>query len=146
MLGTGTFLVLSLLLFIFLLWLIAIEKKRGKRFFLVSTRSWLDAKIDEVTNYILQKLVYLGRHTIKLSWYYSIHKALRFVLTILVKAYDSLEVHFMRNKERARTIKMEKKQLLSSDNHLGQMAEHKVQTALTEGEKKKLLRKKLERG
>ncbi len=146
MLGTGTFLVLSLLLFVCSVLLIAMEKKRDKRFFLVGVRSWLDTKIDEVANYILQKLVYLGRHTIKLSWYYSIHKALRLVLTILVKAYDSLEVYFMHNKARARTIKLEKKQLLNSDNHLGQMAEHKVQTALTEGEKKKLLRKKLERG
>ena len=146
MLGTGLFFVLSIVAFIFFLWLFAAEEKRGKRFFFVGTRAWLDSAFDRVTAWIANRLVYLGRHTIKLSWYYSLHKTLRLLLTILVKAYDSLEVIFMQNKERARTIKLEKKGLNNPSGHFNQVAEHKASTALSDTEKKKLLKKKLERG
>jgi hypothetical protein len=146
MLGTGLFFVLSIVAFIFFMWLFAAEEKRQKRFFLASARAWLDNTFDRVTTGIGNRLIYLGRHTIKLSWYYSLHKTLRILLTILVKAYDSLEVVFMQNKERARTIKLEKKGLNNPDGHFNQVAEHKASTALSESEKKKLLKKKLERG
>lgn len=146
MLGTGLFFVLSSVAFIFFLWLFATEAKRGQRFFFVQARAALDRGIDTMVCWLQTQLVYIGRHTIKLSWYYSIHKTLRLLLTLLVRAYDSLEVHFVRNKERARTIKLEKKNLKNSEGHLSQVAEHKAATALTETEKKKLLKQKLERG
>lgn len=146
MLGTGIFFVLSIVAFIFFMWLFAAEEKRGSRFFLVGVRGWLDTFFDRITAGIERRLVYLGRHTIKLSWYYSIHKTLRVLLTVLVRVYDSLEVLFMQNKERARTIKLEKKSLQNPPGHFDQVAEHKASTALTETEKKKLLKKKLERG
>jgi hypothetical protein len=53
---------------------------------------------------------------------------------------------FMSNRDRARTIKIEKKSLQNSDGHFGQVAEHKASSALSETQKKKLLQKKLERG
>ena len=146
MLGTGTFFVLSSVLLAFFLWFFASEEKREVRYFLGSLRNLLDKKIETITNFILKNLLYLGRHMIKLSWYYSIHKMLRLILTLLVKMYDSLELYFIRNKERARTIKLEKKSFIASESHLGQVAEHKASTTLTAGQKKKLLQKKLERG
>lgn len=146
MLGTGYFLLFCIVAFLFFLWLYAAEEKRGKRFFLVGLRGFLDRKIDKLNQTIKRWWVYLSRHTLKLSWYYSIHKTLRLILTVLVKAYDSLEVMFMRNKERAQTIKLEKKHMKNAEGHLSQVAEHMVSNALTESEKKKLLKKKLERG
>lgn len=114
--------------------------------FLATLRGKIDQIIDSITGYLTSKLTYLGRHIIKLSWYYSIHKVLRFILASLVKTYDLVEGIFMSNRDRARTIKIEKKSLHDSQGHFGQVAEHKVTTALSETQKKKLLQKKLERG
>jgi hypothetical protein len=146
MLGTGLFFVLSIVAFTFFVWLFSAEEKRQKRFFLGNARGKLDLGLETASQFIARQLVYLGRHTIKLSWYYSIHKMLRLALTVLVKAYDSLLVVFLNNKERARTIKLEKKDFLDPIGHFKQVSDHKTATALTDNEKRKLLKKKLERG
>jgi hypothetical protein len=146
MLSIGPLFILSISLFTFFAWLFAFETRRGKRVFLPSLRSNLDVVLDTITMYIGRQLTYIGRHTIKLSWYYSIHKVLRFILSSLVKSYDYLEMIFMRNRDRARTLKLEKRTFKQGEGHLNQVAEHKASTALTETQKKKLLQKKLERG
>lgn len=127
-------------------WIAAFENRKGNRVFLSSLRDKSDTFIDRATIIIAHKLTYLGRHIIKLSWYYGIHKFLRFTLSGLVKVYDVLEAAFMENRERARTLKIEKRALKNKGGHLEQMAEHKASTALTETQKKRLLQKKLERG
>jgi hypothetical protein len=57
--------------------------------------------------------------------------------------YASFEKIFERNRNRTKKLRMEKRQL-NSINHLSQMADHKVDTALTPAQKKKLRHKKLE--
>jgi len=146
MFGTWQFFLVSLLLFILCASLFAYETKRGKRVFLAGLRNYIDTLLVRVTAWLSRRLTYLGRHIIKLSWYYSIHKVLRFILASLVRAYDFLEAAFMRNRDRARTLKIEKKTLFAPKGHFGQVADHKASTALTEAQKKKLLQKKLERG
>jgi hypothetical protein len=146
MFGTWQFFLVSLLLFILCASLFAYETKRGKRVFLAGLRNYIDTLLVRVTAWLSRRLTYLGRHIIKLSWYYSIHKVLRFILASLVRAYDFLEAAFMRNRDRARTLKIEKKTLFAPKGHFGQVADHKASTALTETQKKKLLQKKLERG
>jgi hypothetical protein len=146
MLSIGPLFALSLSLFSIFAYLISLEENRGKRFLFSRLRSELDNIIEKITSFLLTRLTYLGRHIIKLSWYYGIHKALRLILTGLIKTYDFLETAFMRNRDRARTLKIEKRTYVQSHSHLGQMAEHKASTALTESQKKKLLQKKLERG
>lgn len=146
MFGTWQLFLVSLLLFIFCASLFAYESKRGKRVVLGGVRDFLDNVLVKVTTWLSRKLTYLGRHIIKLSWYYSIHKVLRFVLASLVRAYDYLEAAFMKNRDRARTLKIEKKTMFAPKGHFGQVADHKASTALTEAQKKKLLQKKLERG
>jgi hypothetical protein len=146
MLSIGPLFILSASLFTFFAWLFAVEARRGQRIFLSSFRQRLDTIIDGVTVYLARKLTYIGRHTIKLSWYYSIHKVLRLILSGLVKFYDYLESIFMRNRARARTLKLEKRGLGTPEGHFTQVAEHKASSALTETQKKKLLQKKLERG
>lgn len=146
MLSIGPLFILSICLFVVCSTLFAYESKRGERLFLVGLRGWLDVNIDLITQYLGRQLRYLGRHTIKLSWYYGIHKTLRVLLSGLVKTYDYLEAIFMRNRDRARTLRIEKRSLKQIESHLGQVAEHKASTALTAVEKKKLLQKKLERG
>lgn len=146
MLGVGPLFLLSISLFIVCASVFAFEQRRGSRLFLASARTWLDGFFERVTEYLARQITYIGRHTIKLSWYYGIHKMLRLALGGLVKAYDYLETLFMKNRDRARTLRLEKRNLKQADNHLGQMAEHKASTALTASEKKRLLEKKLERG
>lgn len=143
MFGIGHLLVLSLVSFIFFALLLSYEKRNNKRY-LSSFRERLDTVIIKVTNYIDMKVTYLSRHIIKLSWYYSVHKLLRFILSLLVKAYDYLETIFSSNHARAKELKKEKKKLVN--NHLGQMAEHKEAVSLSPQQKKKLLQNKLERG
>jgi hypothetical protein len=146
MLGIGPIFLLSISLFSIFAFLFSVEENKGHRVFLATLRGKIDEIIDAITKYLASKLTYLGRHIIKLSWYYSIHKVLRFILASLVKVYDLLEGMFMSNRDRARTIKIEKKSLQNSDGHFGQVAEHKASSALSETQKKKLLQKKLERG
>ena len=146
MFGTWQLFLSSALLFILCASLFVYESKNGKRIILGGVRDYIDKLLVQVTAWLSLKLTYLGRHTIKLSWYYSIHKVLRFILASLVRMYDFLEAAFMRNRDRARTLKIEKKTLFAPKGHFGQVADHKASTALTDTQKKKLLQKKLERG
>ncbi len=146
MLSVGQLFVLSLVLFLVYALFVRYEERRGERVFLSKGRAWLDSIVVRITTAISSKLLYLGRHIIKLSWYYGIHKILKVILTALVKAYDFLEAIFMRNRDRARTLKVEKRSINQNQGHFEQVAEHKASTALTETQKKKLLQKKLERG
>jgi hypothetical protein len=143
--SAGYLFLLCALTFVILAWLFSYERARGRRVFLAGFRNRLDDAFEQITLVLAAKLNYLGRHIIKLSWYYGIHKTLRFILAALVKSYDYLEGFFMRNRERARTIKLEKR-TMQSEGHLVQVAEHKASTALTDSQKKRLLQKKLERG
>jgi len=144
--SVGLLFLLSLGAFISLSWLFAKETKNGERFFLQNFRQQLDSFLNKLITLLSTKLKYLGRYIIKLSWYYGIHRVLRLVLTGLIKAYDYLEEALMRNRDRARTIKVEKKSLDQTQGYLEQMAEHKASTALSDTQKKRLLQKKLERG
>lgn len=146
MLGLGQILLLNIGLFVVFTWVFAVEQQKGRRIFLASFRAKLDFWVERSINYLSAKVNYLGRHIIKLSWYYGLHRFLRFVLVRLVKVYDFLEAIFTENRDRARRLKIEKKSIDQSSSHLGQVAKHKTETTLSSGQKKKLLQKKLERG
>ncbi len=144
MISAGHLFVLCITIFCLYALLVSLEKRRGKRILLSSLRGFFDLVLVKISTFIRYWLNYIGRHIIKLSWYYSIHRFLQLVMTILVKAYDQLEVLFMRNRDRARVIKVERKKL-KQGNHLEQVADHKEAVSLSEAEKKKLLAKKLEK-
>ena len=144
MLSSGPLFILSLGLFSIYALFVTLEQKRGKRFLLGGVRDKLDNVVSKITAFITHWLTYLEKYIIQLSWYYSIHRFLTMILTVLVKAYDRLELVFHNNKARARSLKIEKKNLQSSE-HLQSMADHKAKTALTPTQKKRLKAKKLER-
>ncbi len=145
MLSIGPLFIISLGVFILSAWIVSLENSKGKRFFLKNLRDSLDNVVERLTIILLSKLTYLGRHILKLSWYYSIHKLLRVILTVLVKTYDFLETAFMSNRDRARKLRIEKRSLKQNQGHLGQVVAHKATTALSPDQKKDLLQKKLER-
>ncbi len=136
-------------LFVAFATLITLEERRSQRFFMAGFRAWLDGFLVRIINAIAQKIRYVLRHTIKLSWYYSIHSFLRAVMTVLVRAYDWLEMIFINNRERAKVLRAERRNFFrashpSANNHLTEIEAHKVSTALTPHQKKKLRAKKLE--
>ena len=135
---------LCITIFFFYALLVSFEKRRGKRILLSGLRGFFDMILVRISTFFGYWLNYIGRHIIKLSWYYSIHRFLQLILTVLVKIYDRLEVVFMRNRDRARVIKIERKKL-KQGSHLEQVADHKESVSLSEKEKVELLAKKLER-
>lgn len=146
MITAGPLLLLSVILLAVYSLVTSLEERRQERFIFKSLRAGLDRTVDAVYLYLQKKLHYIIRHTIKLSWYYSIHSALKATLTLLVGAYDRLEGVFIQNRELARGLRAEKKALLRKEaNHLTVISEHKASTALTTSQKKKLRAKKLER-
>jgi hypothetical protein len=144
MLNAGYLFLISGVLFVAVITLTSLEEKRQQRLVLADLRSSLDQFIVKFAKSVRNKLHYLIRHIIKLSWYYSIHSMLRAVMGLLVKAYDSLEMVVINNRERARRLRAEGR-VLMQDNHLAEIERHKASTALTASQKKKLRAKKLER-
>ncbi len=135
MLSVGSFLLYGLF--------VSLEKRRGRRFLLDRFREVLDNIVVAIATFFAKWYNYLSRYIIQLSWYYSIHKFLRFILTFLVKSYDKLELAFMNNKARARVLKNEKRSF-QNEGHLQKVAEHKVSTTLTDKQKERLKAQKLE--
>jgi hypothetical protein len=119
-----------------------LELQRGRRMFMRGFREWLDNKLDAVYQDVTKRFRLILRHTIKLSWYYSIHSTLRAILTVLVKLYDRIELIFIENRDKTKRLRAEKR-ALRSPNHLTMIGEHKASTALTPHQKKKLRAKKL---
>jgi hypothetical protein len=136
MLSAGYLLLISLTLFLLFSGLVYAESRRGERLILARYRNKIDHLLDHVIGYFGQKIHFFFRHIVKLSWYYSIHSALRTFLTLLVRTYDRLEEAFNSNRERAKVIRAEKRALKRSKNHLTEMAEHKVKVELSPAEKK----------
>ena len=144
MISAGHLFVLCITVFLLYAFLVSFENRRGKRVILSGLRGFFDLVLVKISTFIKYWLNYIGRHIIKLSWYYSIHRFLQLVMTVLVKTYDRLEVLFMHNRDRARVIKVERKKM-KNGNHLNQVADHKEAVSLSESEKKKLLARKLEK-
>ncbi len=145
MLSAGPLFLLSASLLVLYSALTSLEEKRQERFILKKFRAGLDDLVTKVFLGLQKNIRHIIRHTIKLTWYYSLHSALKAVLTLLVGTYDRLEGMFIQNRERARSLRAEKKAILKEINHLTVISEHKASMALTFNQKKKLRAKKLER-
>jgi hypothetical protein len=142
MLGAGSVFLVSALIFSLYAFVARQEVVRGRRLIFPGVRTTIDSILERTYYAVRGKIGRLYRLTIKLSWYYSIHSALRTVLTLLVKMYDRIELAFNNNRERAKQLRAEKK-ALSQRNHLTEIQEHKEAMALTSREKKKLKDKSL---
>jgi hypothetical protein len=142
MLGAGSVFLISAILFLLYAFVARQELIKGHRVVLAGVRESIDSLLGNVYEGLRSRFSRLYRLTIKLSWYYSIHSALRAVLTLLVRMYDRIELAFNNNRERAKLLRAEKKALVQK-NHLTEIQEHKEATALTPREKKKLKDKTL---
>jgi p-aminobenzoyl-glutamate transporter AbgT len=138
-----TFFAMSIGVFTLMLIVVHYERRHSKRLLGTRLRGWLDKMLSSLETSLAQRWSHFVRYIVQLNWYYSIHSVLKTILLAIQVFYTSFEKIFERNRSRAKKLRMEKRQL-SAANHLSQMADHKVDTALTPAQKKKLRHKKLE--
>ena len=143
MITTATItLVVSSLVFLVLTLLVHKERRRGRRFFAVRLRSWLDIKVSAGSELLLRGWEHFNKYIVQLNWYYSIHSVLKTLLRTLVAFYTYFESIFENNRKRTKQLRAEKREL-SEFNHLQQMSDHRKETALTSSQQKRLKDKKL---
>jgi len=128
----------SLTILFLLGYLFVIEEKIEHRLFLTQKRLLLDMEIMKFMAFVRHKTIFFGRYIIALSWYYSLHTLLKLVLRFLAGLYFGVEKILQRNRLRAKALRREKHQSVQVDSHLIQIAEHQLETALTEKEKTKI--------
>lgn len=138
-----TALLISLVTFLVLAVVTQIERRRGRRLFASGLRNWLDRAVDTISRVLIRSFNHFTRYIIQLNWYYSIHSVLRTLLRTMIAIYTYFENLFERNRARTKRLRAEKKQL-SEYNHLQQMANHRVETALTPTQQQKLRTRTLE--
>ncbi len=109
------------------------ETAHGSRFFAVTLRLRLDRAIESTVVAIKNRIAYISKYIITLSWYYSLHAFLKIILHFLASVYTIVERWLHHNRSKARRIRIEHKQ----SSYLTAVADHKVKTALSESEKKK---------
>lgn len=110
------------------------EERRGSRLFLSHFRHWLDRMIVRFGDRVDRLVRYVTRYIITLSWYYSLHAFLKLVLQFIAGIYHVIEAVLIKNRDRARALRRERRQ---SQSHLTAIAEHKAEVKLTPAEAKK---------
>lgn len=120
----------SFLLFVIHAVVCKLEAQRGYRLYGTSIRRSFDIVCERWYEYIAKKMIYLGRYIITLSWYYSLHTLLVVVMRFIASIYNAIEVIVLRNRDRAKKIRSERRR-----SHLTDIADHRVATALSPKEK-----------
>lgn len=139
-----TWLIASASLFGLLVLTTQIEKKRGKRLFLKSLRGWFDGVVARVGSRIVNTWEHFVKYVVQLGWYYGLHSFLQAVLKTLIRFYERIERIFEVNRKRTKELRAEKKQATEgTPSHLTEMAQHKVDTALTPAQQRKLKEREL---
>ena len=110
------------------------EERRGRRFLLKRARTWFDLTLDSLSYRVHRAARYVVKYMITLSWYYSLHAFLKVVLQFLGGVYHVVEAVLIRNRERARLLRKEKR---TGVTHLTQIADHKEEVKLTPAEARK---------
>lgn len=124
-----------LVIFVGYLALIRREEQQGRRVILASIREGVDHFIVRVVSWCERVIRYIVRYVITLSWYYSLHAFLKVMMKSLAGAYHVLESMLIRNRDRARALRKERRSV--TKNHLTQIADHKAETKLTPAEERK---------
>ncbi len=115
------------------------EAVAGRRFFLARVRGRFDTVLLSITGRIERFIRYVVRYLITLSWYYSLHAFLKVSMKSLAGTYHVLESILIRNRDRARALRKERKQAIV--NHLTHIADHKAETKLSPAAERKLKEK-----
>ncbi|MFM2339866.1 MAG: hypothetical protein RLZZ360_502 [Candidatus Parcubacteria bacterium] len=115
--------------------LVAQEERRAKRLFLAHFRDQVDRGITRLVSWLEGIVRYVVKYVITLSWYYSLHAFLQVMMKSLAGAYHVLESMLIRNRDRARALRKERRS--ATKNHLTHIADHKAETKLTPAEERR---------
>ncbi len=115
--------------------LVSREERSGKRFFLSQFRDKADIAISRMVSWCEGIIRYVIRYVITLSWYYSLHAFLQVLMKSLAGAYHVLESILIRNRDRARALRKERR--TATKNHLTHIADHKAETKLSPAEERR---------
>jgi hypothetical protein len=126
----GSFITLLVLTCIYV-----IEDIKGKRVFLLSFRTKLDAFLALLLVKIEKFMYSFTNGFMRLMLHYGAHSILKRVLAVIRKLEVKVEDLVRRNRSIAKDIRSS----LRPKNHLDAIAEHKEEVALTEKEKEALL-------
>lgn len=118
--------------------IVVIEERRGHRVLARQMRDALDRGITRSTVSIGAWWHHVVHRVITLSWYYSLHAFLKVCLRFIAGIYEAVEQLFIKNRNKARQIRRERRQ-----SHLTTLNEHKIETTLSEAEKKRVKTKAL---
>jgi hypothetical protein len=121
--------------------LVSREERNGRRFFLAQLRDKADIGISRMVSWCEGIIRYVVRYVITLSWYYSLHAFLQVLMKSLAGAYHVLESILIRNRDRARALRKERK--AAARSHLAEIATHREETKLTPAEERKRKEKAL---
>ena len=83
------------------------EQKRGRRFFAVRFRNWLDIKVEKTEQLLLRIGGHFVKYILQLHWYYGIHSILKAFLRMIVVLYNYIENIFERNRIRTKVLRAE---------------------------------------
>jgi hypothetical protein len=126
----GSFITLLVLTFIYV-----VEDIRGKRVFLVSLRTKLDALLALALVKIEKFMYSFTNGFMRLMLHYGAHSILKRVLAVIRRLEAKVEDLVRRNRNIAKDIRSS----LRPKNHLDEIAQHKEEVALSEKEKEALL-------
>ena len=132
---------LSLVLFIVVAVLTSYERRAGRRLIAPGFRGWLDRRTAEFEDLFVRTFDYLSRRIITFTWYYSLHSFFRGLRALLERMYLYVEHRMHLHHRRAWTAR---KGHPSGSGRLGEIAEHKQSTALSEEEKRQRRERSLE--
>lgn len=110
-----------------------LEDSKGRLVVLGRARSWFNRVITGLYNRLANWHPYVGRGFFRLILHYLMHGLLRRLLNVLRFIERAVERLMRQNRQVAKAIDAEKRQA----SHLEAIAEHKVETALSEREKQR---------
>lgn len=145
MVGSLSLLLISIIATGALLYVLRIEQRNGQRLFLVVIRRYLDSSIERVSQFVAHVQRIVCTFFIQLWWRYAVHVSLRATLLLMARMYDKLIAYFEYNRQQTKAIRKDRLAWKQS-SHLGQINQHKYNTALSEVEKKQRRQKALDGG
>jgi hypothetical protein len=118
--------------------LFAFEDRRGA-VFLPRVRAACDTVVTELSVRIARMVHHVATGSVRLLFHYLMHRALSLLTRIFARTSHYFEQLKRRNRTIARTVQKER-----FDSHLGQVAAHKKEQALTKREREALRERSLE--
>lgn len=129
-----SFLIGSTIALVIMTGVFRLEDRAGRLLVLSAVRQWFNECVEGVYKRITGWHPYAGRGFVRLMLHYLVHTLLKRVLRLVRRVEQWIERVMRQNRQVAKSIDAGNR----PQTHLEAIAEHKVETALTEREKRRL--------